>query len=135
MIHLEGCRREARQRFASAWNRREFNAKVCVRNLHTAHFWPSDGRCALADRQLPLRSLICTIADRLRGGGVEVETQIQEDSAMPDVQISPTAETRDYLNITETADRSRLAVKTLYIGSALADSDPAKVSATSDARL
>ena len=33
---------------------------------------------------------------------------------MPDVQISPTAETRDYLNITETADRSRLAVKTLY---------------------
>jgi hypothetical protein len=33
---------------------------------------------------------------------------------LPDVQISPTAETRDYLNITETADRSRLAVKTLY---------------------
>lgn len=33
---------------------------------------------------------------------------------MPYVQISPTAETRDYLNITETADRSRLAVKTLY---------------------
>jgi hypothetical protein len=33
---------------------------------------------------------------------------------MPDVQISPTVETRDYLNITETADRSRLAVKTLY---------------------
>ena len=32
---------------------------------------------------------------------------------MPDVQISPTVETRDYLNITETADRSRLAVKTL----------------------
>ena len=45
---------------------------------------------------------------------MEVETPIQEDSAMPDVQISPTAETRDYLNITETADRSRLAVKTLY---------------------
>jgi hypothetical protein len=45
---------------------------------------------------------------------VEVETTIQEDSAMPDVQISPTVETRDYLNITETADRSRLAVKTLY---------------------
>jgi hypothetical protein len=33
---------------------------------------------------------------------------------MPNVQISLTAETRDYLNITETADRSRLAVKTLY---------------------
>ena len=35
---------------------------------------------------------------------------------MPDVQAPPTAETRDYLNIniTETADRSRLAVKTLY---------------------
>jgi len=33
---------------------------------------------------------------------------------MPDVQISPTVETRDYLNIAETADRSRLAVKTLY---------------------
>jgi hypothetical protein len=45
---------------------------------------------------------------------VEVGTPIQEDSAMPDVQISPTAETREYLNITETADRSRLAVKTLY---------------------
>jgi hypothetical protein len=45
---------------------------------------------------------------------VEVETPIQEDSAMSDVQISPTVETRDYLNITETADRSRLAVKTLY---------------------
>ena len=43
-----------------------------------------------------------------------METPIQEDSAMPDVQISPTVETRDYLNITETADRSRLAVKTLY---------------------
>jgi hypothetical protein len=33
---------------------------------------------------------------------------------MPDVQVSPSPETRDYLNITETADRSRLAVKTLY---------------------
>jgi hypothetical protein len=33
---------------------------------------------------------------------------------MPDVQIFPTAEARDYLNIIETADRSRLAVKTLY---------------------
>ena len=54
---------------------------------------------------------------------------------MPDAQVSLSAETRDYLNITETADRSRLAVKTLYIGSALADSDLAKVSATSDARL
>ena len=28
---------------------------------------------------------------------------------MPDVQISPTAETRDYLNITETADRFALS--------------------------
>lgn len=33
---------------------------------------------------------------------------------MLDVQISPNAETRDYLNIAETADRSRLAQKTLY---------------------
>jgi hypothetical protein len=33
---------------------------------------------------------------------------------MPDAQVSPSPETRDYLNITETADRSRLAVKTLY---------------------
>ena len=33
---------------------------------------------------------------------------------MPDVQLSPTVETRDFLTITETADRSRLAVKTLY---------------------
>ena len=33
---------------------------------------------------------------------------------MPDVHVSPNTETRDYLNITETADRSRLAVKTIY---------------------
>ena len=33
---------------------------------------------------------------------------------MPDVQISPTVETRDYLNIAETSNRSRLAVKTIY---------------------
>ena len=33
---------------------------------------------------------------------------------MPDVQVSPNLETRDYLNISETANRSRLAVKTIY---------------------
>jgi hypothetical protein len=33
---------------------------------------------------------------------------------MPDAQVSPSPEARDYLNITETADRSRLAAKTLY---------------------
>ena len=33
---------------------------------------------------------------------------------MPDAQIPSTTEARDYLNITETADRSRLAIKTLY---------------------
>jgi hypothetical protein len=33
---------------------------------------------------------------------------------MPDVQVSANTQTRDYLNITETADRSRLAVKTIY---------------------
>jgi hypothetical protein len=33
---------------------------------------------------------------------------------MPDTQVPSSAETRDYLNITETADRSRLAVKTIY---------------------
>lgn len=33
---------------------------------------------------------------------------------MPDVQVPPSLETRDYLNISETADRSRLAVKTIY---------------------
>jgi hypothetical protein len=33
---------------------------------------------------------------------------------MPDVQISATTDTREYLNISETADRSRLAQKTLY---------------------
>lgn len=33
---------------------------------------------------------------------------------MPGVQISSTPEAHDYLNISETADRSRLAVKTLY---------------------
>ena len=33
---------------------------------------------------------------------------------MQDVQFTQILETRDYLNITETADRSRLAVKTLY---------------------
>jgi hypothetical protein len=32
---------------------------------------------------------------------------------MPDVQISATTDTREYLNISETADRSRLAQKTL----------------------
>ena len=32
---------------------------------------------------------------------------------MPDVQVSPNIETCDYLNIAETADRSRLAVKTI----------------------
>ena len=32
---------------------------------------------------------------------------------MPDAQVSPSLETRDYLNIAETADRSRLAAKTL----------------------
>jgi hypothetical protein len=31
---------------------------------------------------------------------------------MPDVQVPPTLETRDYLNIAETSNRSRLAVKT-----------------------
>ncbi len=33
---------------------------------------------------------------------------------MADVQIFPTPETRDYLNIAETANRSCLAVKTLH---------------------
>lgn len=33
---------------------------------------------------------------------------------MPDVQVPPTLETRDYLNIAETSNRSRLAVKTIY---------------------
>ena len=33
---------------------------------------------------------------------------------MPTFKFPPRPETRDYLNITETADRSRLAVKTLY---------------------
>ena len=33
---------------------------------------------------------------------------------MPDVQVFPNPETRDYLNIAETANRSRPAVKTLY---------------------
>jgi hypothetical protein len=33
---------------------------------------------------------------------------------MADVQIFPTPETRNYLNIAETANRSCLAVKTLY---------------------
>jgi hypothetical protein len=33
---------------------------------------------------------------------------------MLDTQIPSTTEARDYLNITETADRSRLAVKTIY---------------------
>lgn len=33
---------------------------------------------------------------------------------MPDAQFPRSPETRDYLNITETADRSCLAVKTIY---------------------
>ena len=33
---------------------------------------------------------------------------------MPDVQVPPSPETRDYLNISETSNRSRLAVKTIY---------------------
>jgi hypothetical protein len=33
---------------------------------------------------------------------------------MPDVQVSPSIEAGDYLNIPETANRSRLAVKTIY---------------------
>jgi hypothetical protein len=33
---------------------------------------------------------------------------------MPDAQFPRNPETRDYLNITEAADRSRLAVKTIY---------------------
>jgi hypothetical protein len=33
---------------------------------------------------------------------------------MTDVQVPPTLETRDYLNIAETSNRSRLAVKTIY---------------------
>ena len=32
---------------------------------------------------------------------------------MPDNHVSTTLETRDYLNITETSNRSRLAVKTI----------------------
>ena len=33
---------------------------------------------------------------------------------MPDAQVPPSPETRDYLNISETSNRSRLAVKTIY---------------------
>jgi hypothetical protein len=33
---------------------------------------------------------------------------------MQDAQIPSTTETRNYLNISKTADRSRLAVKTIY---------------------
>jgi hypothetical protein len=33
---------------------------------------------------------------------------------MPDVQVPSSPETRDYLNISETSNRSRLAVKTIY---------------------
>ena len=33
---------------------------------------------------------------------------------MPDAHVSTTSETRDYLNIAETSNRSRLAVKTIY---------------------
>ena len=43
-----------------------------------------------------------------------MDTPNQEDSANAGCSSFPQPETRDYLNITETADRSRLAVKTLY---------------------
>lgn len=33
---------------------------------------------------------------------------------MPDAQVSSNIDTRDYLDIPETANRSRLAVKTIY---------------------
>jgi hypothetical protein len=33
---------------------------------------------------------------------------------MPDAQVPPSPETRAYLNIAETSNRSRLAVKTIY---------------------
>jgi hypothetical protein len=53
---------------------------------------------------------------------------------MPDVQIPPSPETRGYLNISETADRSRLAVKTIYNWISLGRLGPAKACVTSDAR-
>lgn len=43
---------------------KELDAKVCVRNLHTAHFLTAGRHFPLTDRQLPQRSLICTMADR-----------------------------------------------------------------------
>jgi hypothetical protein len=93
---------------------RELEAKVCVRNLHTAHFSLFVGRALIADRQLPGWSLSCTVGMRQRCGGVAVTHQLRGTPQMPDVQVSPSPETRDYLNISETADRSRLAVKTIY---------------------
>ncbi len=43
-----------------------------------------------------------------------MDTPIQEDSANARRSSSPRPETRDYLNISETSNRSRLAVKTIY---------------------
>jgi hypothetical protein len=89
---------------------RELDPRVCVRNPHTAQFYCLRGvsRSSIAD--FPSRPLCCTIRTPQRwptGGG----NNIQEDSAMPDVQVAPNSETRVYLNIAETADRSRLAQK------------------------
>jgi len=53
---------------------REFDAKVCVLNLHTAHFSLVVVAPLIADRQLPRWSLSCTIGVRQRCGGVEVDT-------------------------------------------------------------
>src|SRR5271168_2608366 len=46
----------------------ELDPKVCVRNLHTAHFSMFVGRALIADRQVPGWSLSCTIGVRQRCG-------------------------------------------------------------------
>jgi hypothetical protein len=62
-------------------NEKELDAKVCVPNLHTAHFSLSDGPVVFTVRGLPRRSLNCTITSRQRCGGAAVDTPSQEDSA------------------------------------------------------
>ncbi len=52
--------------FANARNNRELDPKVCVRNLHTAHFSLSIRRDERSDHPHPRGSLICTITDRKR---------------------------------------------------------------------
>ena len=92
---------------------RELDAKVCVRNLDTAHF--SLAASLLAHRS-PTSPKVAELQHTQAGSGAAEWWWTHPIRKTPQCRTfsSATPETRYYLNIAETSNRSRLAMKTIY---------------------